>query len=77
MLPFEFIVDGPPVSHQTRHAARLLAWQRTVRTAATQRWPANTPPVRVRLSFTLTYYHGSNEFLYIRVDVAPDHEELI
>lgn len=136
MLPFEFIVEGPPVSHQTRHAARLKAWQHTVRTAASQHWPANTPPVRVQLSFTVTYYHdgvsvridndnlvkpiqdalnglvyeddrqitdtyvrktdlnGSfrvrgmspvlaegfcrgNEFLYIRVDVAPAHEELI
>jgi Holliday junction resolvase RusA-like endonuclease len=136
MLPFEFIIDGPPVSHQTRHAARLHAWQHIVRTAAAQRWPANTPPVRIRLSFTVTYYHdgvsvridndnlvkpiqdalnglvyvddrqitdthvrktdlnGSfrvrgmspvlaegfcrgNEFLYICVDIAPDHEELI
>ena len=136
MLPFEFIVDGPPVSYQTRHAARLHAWQRVVRAAAAQRWPANTPPVQVRLSLTVTYYHdgvsvridndnlvkpiqdalnglvyeddrqitdtyvrktdlnGSfrvrgmspvlaegfcrdNEFLYIRIDQAPDHEELI
>ncbi|KPV51121.1 hypothetical protein SE17_23040 [Kouleothrix aurantiaca] len=136
MLPLEFIVDGPPVSHQTRHAARLHAWQRTVRAAAVQRWPANTPPTQARLSFTVTYYHdgvsvridndnlvkpiqdalngfiyeddgqitdtyvrktdlnGSfrvrgmspvlaegfcrgNEFLYIRIDVAPDHGELI
>jgi crossover junction endodeoxyribonuclease RusA len=136
MLPFEFIVDGPPVSHQTRHAARLHAWQQTVRLAAAQRWPTMTPPVRVRLRFTVTYYHdgvsvridndnlvkpiqdalnglvyaddqqitdtvvrktdlnGSfrvrgmspilaegfcrgTEFLYIRVEVAPDHEELI
>jgi crossover junction endodeoxyribonuclease RusA len=106
-----------------------------VRAAATQRWPANTPPIQVRLRFTVTYYHdgvsvridndnmvkpiqdalnglvyeddrqitdtyvrktdlnGSfrvrgmspvlaegfcrgKEFLYVRIDVAPDHEEL-
>jgi Holliday junction resolvase RusA-like endonuclease len=136
ILPFEFIVDGPPVSHQTRHAARLHAWQHIVRTAAAQRWPAHTPPVQAWLRFMVTYYHdgisvridndnlvkpiqdalnglvyeddhqitdiyvrktdlnGSfrvrgmspvlaegfcrgNEFLYIRVEMAPDHEELI
>jgi Holliday junction resolvase RusA-like endonuclease len=136
MLPFEFIVDGPPVSHQTRRAERLRAWQQTVRNAAAQRWPAAAPPVTSRLKFTVTYYHdgvsvridndnmvkpiqdalnglvyeddrqitdtqvrktdlnGSfrvrgmspvlaegfcrgNEFLYIRIELAPDHEELI
>jgi crossover junction endodeoxyribonuclease RusA len=136
MLPFEFIVDGPPVSHQTRNPARLRVWQRTVRNAAAQRWPADTPPTIARLRFTVTYYHdgvavridndnlvkpiqdalnglvyvddrqitdtlvrktdlnGSfrvrgmspvlaegfcrgNEFLYVRVEFAPDHEELL
>lgn len=136
MLPFEFIIDGPPVSHQTRKAERLQAWERTVRAAAAQRWPANTPPVTVSLRFSVTYYHdgvsvridndnlvkpiqdalnglvyeddrqitdiyvrktdlnGSfrvrgmspvlaegfcrgNEFLYVRIELAPDHEELI
>lgn len=136
MLPFEFIIDGPPVSHQTRHAERLRAWQHVVRTAAAQRWPTDTPPLVTQLRFTLTYYHdgvavridndnlvkpiqdalnglvyeddrqitdtyirktdlnGSfrvrgmspvlaegfcrgNEFLYVRIDLAPDHEELI
>jgi Holliday junction resolvase RusA-like endonuclease len=136
VLPFEFIVDGPPVSHQTRHPARLRAWQATVRTAAVQRWPANTPPYTSRLKLTVIYYHdgvavrmdndnmvkpiqdalngliyaddrqitdtyvrktdlnGSfrvrgmspvlaegfcrgNEFLFVRIELAPDHEELI
>jgi crossover junction endodeoxyribonuclease RusA len=136
MLPFEFTVDGPPVSHQTRNTARLRMWQQTVRVAATRRWPAGTQPVTERLRFTVTYYHdgvsvridndnlikpiqdalnglvyeddrqitdthvrktdlnGSfrvrgmspvlaegfcrgNEFLYVRVELAPGHEELI
>jgi crossover junction endodeoxyribonuclease RusA len=136
MLPFEFTVDGPLVSHQTRNTARLRTWQQTVRVAAARRWPAGTPPVTERLRFTVTYYHdgisvridndnlvkpiqdalngliyeddrqitdthvcktdlnGSfrvrdmspvlaegfcrgNEFLYVRVELAPDHEELI
>lgn len=136
LLPFEFIVDGPPVSHQTRNTARLRAWQQAVRTAAVQRWPAGTTPIAERLRFSVTYYHdgvsvridndnlvkpiqdalnglvyvddrqitdtyvrktdlnGSfrvrgmspvlaegfcrgNEFLYVRVELAPDHKELI
>ncbi len=136
MLPVEFTVDGPPVSHQTRHAARLRAWKQTVRDAAAQSWPSDTPPSTARLKITVTYYHdgvavlldndnllkpiqdaligliyeedrqitdvvvrktdlnGSfrvrgmslvlaqgfvrgNEFLYVRVEVAPGHEELI
>lgn len=136
MLPFEFTVDGPPVSHQTRYAARLRAWKQTVRDAAAERWPSGTSPSVARLQITVTYYHdgvavlidndnllkpiqdalnglvyeddrqitdtvvrktdlnGSfrvrgmslvlaqgfvrgNEFLYVRVEVAPGHEELI
>ena len=70
MLPFEFIVDGPPVSHQTRHATRLHAWQQTVRTAAAQCWPANTPHVQAPLSFSLTYYHDG-------VSVRIDNDNLV
>ena len=135
MFPFEFTIDGPPISHQTRNAARLRMWQRTVRASATRRWPAGAPPSMERLRFTVTYYHdgvsvltdndnlvkpiqdaligvyeddsqitdtyvrktdlnGSfrvrgmspvlaegfcrgNEFLYVRVELVPDHEELI
>jgi Holliday junction resolvase RusA-like endonuclease len=136
MLPFEFTVDGPPVSHQTRNAVRLRAWQQIVRAAAARRWPSEAPPVTDRLRLTLTYYHdgvsvridndnlvkpiqdalnglvyvddhqitdtlvrktdlnGSfrvrgmspvlaegfcrgNEFLYIRVELEPDHEDLL
>lgn len=135
MLPFECIIDGPPVSHQTRNTERLRMWQQAVRKAAQQRWPANSPPTVERLRILVTYYHdgvavridndnllkpiqdalngliyegdpqitdtqvrktdlnGSfrvrgmspilaegfcrgNEFLYIRVTVAPTHEDL-
>ena len=136
MILFEFVIDGPPVSHQTRNAQRLRAWQQAVRTAAQRRWPATTAPIVVRLSIAVTYYHdgvavridndnlvkpiqdalngliyeddrqitdtrirktsldGSfrvrgmspvlaegfcrgNEFVYVRVELAPDHEEII
>lgn len=136
MLPFEFIIDGPPVSHQTRNPERLRAWQFAVRVAAKQYWPVALPPLSTQLKLSVTYYHdgvavridndnmvkpiqdaliglvyaddrqitdtqirktdinGSfrvrgmspvlaegfcrgHEFLYIRIESAPDHEELI
>src|SRR5689334_15459077 len=70
MLPFEFIVEGPPVSHQTRNAERLRAWRSTVRAAAAQRWPAGMSPVTVRLRFTVTYYHDG-------VSVRIDNDNLV
>jgi len=136
MLPFEFTVDGPLISHQARPKSRVKSWQQFVRDAAAGRWPSETAPVTARLKFTVTYYHdgvsvrldndnlvkpiqdalndlvyqddrqitdtvvrktdvnGSfrvrgmsivlaegfcrgNEFLHIRIELAPGHEELI
>ena len=34
LIRFEFIVDGPPVSQQTRRRERLRAWEATVRQEA-------------------------------------------
>lgn len=65
MLPFEFIVDGPPVSHQTRQAARLQAWKQTVRTAAAQRWSSDIPPVKGSLKISVSYYHDG---VAVRID---------
>jgi crossover junction endodeoxyribonuclease RusA len=136
MVPFEFIVAGPPVSHQTRRPERLQAWKQTVRDAALRRWPAGQQPLHVRLKILVSYYHdgvairmdndnmikpiqdalnglvyeddrqitdtlvrktdingsfrvrgmspvlaegfvNGKEFLYIRVEPAPDHEEIL
>lgn len=136
MLPFEFTVDGPPISHQTRHPARLRAWKQSVRDAAAKSWPGDIAPVTAHLKITVMYYHdgatvrldndnllkpiqdalnglvyeddrqitdtvvrktdlnGSfrvrgmslvlaqgfsrgNEFLYVRIELAPGHEELL
>lgn len=70
MLPFEFIVDGPPVSHQTRRAARLQAWKQTVRTAAARRWPNGTLPVKVALKISVSYYHDG-------VAVRMDNDNMV
>jgi len=57
MLPFEFIVAGPPLSHQTRNRARLQAWKEKVRAAAAAQWPTGTPPVTTPVKITVVYYH--------------------
>lgn len=65
MLPFEFIVDGPPVSQQARDRARLQAWKDTVREAARRRWRSGQAPVTAQLQIILTYYH---EAVTVRID---------
>lgn len=136
MLPFEFIVEGPPVSYQTRRRENLKAWQATVRIAAQVYWPEDALPFTESLKFSITYFHDGtatridndnlvkplqdalngliyvddrqitdtqirktdingkfqvrgispvladgfcrgNEFLYVRIELAPDHSELL
>ena len=57
MLPFEFIVIGIPVSHQTKNRARLQAWRAQVRSAAQSRWPPGVPPVAVNVRMQVVYYY--------------------
>jgi len=77
MVPFEFTVPGPPVSHQSRNKAKLAAWRQMVRGAAAARW-GTTPPVQRTLRITVSYYH---EGLAVRIDndnmVKPIQDALI
>jgi Holliday junction resolvase RusA-like endonuclease len=77
MLPFEFTVPGPPVSHQSRNKAKLAAWRQMVRTAASARWGA-AAPLGVPLRITVSYYHQG---LAVRIDndnmVKPLQDALI
>ncbi len=58
MLPFEFVVGGPPVSQQTRHRQeRLPPWRAAVRAAAALRWPEDDPPVEVAVSVEITHFY--------------------
>lgn len=59
MLPFEFIVAGPPISHQARNRARLQAWISTVRNEAARSWPQGQPPATGRFKLTVVYYHDA------------------
>ncbi|HLJ53745.1 MAG TPA: RusA family crossover junction endodeoxyribonuclease [Chthonomonadaceae bacterium] len=56
-LPFEFIIDGPPISQQARSRAQLQTWKSAVRAEAMKRWPVGEPPVDCAVSITIVYYH--------------------
>lgn len=78
MLPFEFIVAGPPISHQTRRSLRLQTWKHTVRTVALRHWPQDAPPLKMGLKLTVCYYHDG---VSVRIDndnmVKPIQDALI
>jgi crossover junction endodeoxyribonuclease RusA len=78
MLPFEFIVEGPPLSQQTRSPARLQAWRAMVRAAARARWLQGQAAVTGSLLLTVVYYHEQSA---IRMDndnlVKPIQDALI
>jgi crossover junction endodeoxyribonuclease RusA len=66
---FEFFVEGPPLSQQTRNSARLRDWKDYVRTEAASLWQALEPyegPVKI----TVVYYHD-------RQAVSIDHDNMI
>ena len=57
MLPFEFVVIGTPLSHQTRNRRRLLEWKTTVRESAAPRWPVIEEPETGELRVVVNYFH--------------------
>lgn len=73
MLPFEFIVDGPPISYQTRgpkRTERLEAWKARIRQAAQRRWPSGASPIRDPVKLSVTYYHDG-------VSVRMDNDNML
>jgi len=57
VLPFEFLVIGKPISHQTKDRKRLQVWKNTVRSAAEARW--KEPPSGESLLVTITHYYDA------------------
>lgn len=57
MIPFEFIVNGPPVSLQTKRRASLQRWKATVRQEAERYWPVGDTPTRDMVRIIVTYYY--------------------
>jgi hypothetical protein len=67
--PFEFFIEGPPLSQQTHNRGRLRKWKEDVRTEAAKLWPARAP-VEIPLKLTVVYYHE-------RESVSIDHDNMI
>ncbi len=59
MLPFEFTIDGPPVSQHARRTERVRQWIREVQAAARQRWPSADLPSTRPISLTIIYLFDS------------------
>lgn len=60
MVYLEFIVLGPPVSHQTKDRANLAMWKATVKAAAASTW-RGTSPLAVKLKFLLINFHEGDD----------------
>ncbi|WP_234300706.1 RusA family crossover junction endodeoxyribonuclease [Sphaerospermopsis aphanizomenoides] len=56
---FEFIVNGPPVSQQTRRREKLRAWQATVRQEAEKYWISEQQPATGLVMLKVTYFYSS------------------
>ncbi|MGH7595681.1 MAG: RusA family crossover junction endodeoxyribonuclease [bacterium] len=68
MLPFEFVIDGPPVSQQARRREKVRQWRDEVRKVAAQNWPAGELPVAGPIMLTITSFYDS---VSIDVDNIP------
>lgn len=69
MDAFEFFVDGPPLSQQTRKPARLREWKEYVRNEAAKLWDREAP-FNGSLRLTVVYYHE-------RDSVLIDHDNMV
>lgn len=59
MLPFEFVIDGPPVSQQARRREKVRQWRDEARKVAAQNWPAGELPVAGSIMLTITFFYDS------------------
>lgn len=73
MLPFEFIVIGKPVSHQTKGGQRLQTWKATVRAAAENHWQSNDP-LGKNLRVTITHYYDAEPY---NESSVPDSDNIV
>lgn len=59
MTRFEFIVDGPPVSQQTRRRERLRAWKAFVRREAEKYWSWEQKTATGLVMLQVTYFYDA------------------
>ena len=55
-MPFEFVIDGPPVSQQTRRRTRLREWTQEVKNIAESHWNTGSPFVG-DVMVIITYFY--------------------
>jgi Holliday junction resolvase RusA-like endonuclease len=67
--PFEFFVQGPPLSQQTRNPGKLREWKEYVRGEASKLWSSRAL-VETPLKLTVVYYHE-------RQSVLIDHDNML
>lgn len=68
MFPFEFIIEGPPVSAQTRNRENLRRWKEKVKDIAINHWDLSNLPSNDQLKITITYYYETD---------SPDVDNII
>lgn len=68
MLPFEFVIDGPPVSQQTRRAEKRRDWISKVENEAKSHWPEDELPVASSVMVKIAYFYEENVSPKIDVD---------
>lgn len=61
VLPFEFIIQGPPFSAQTHNRRALRAWKNSVQKAAQSRLPPNPKLLAGKLWMKVAFYHDGPE----------------
>jgi Holliday junction resolvase RusA-like endonuclease len=59
LTKFEFIVDGPPVSQQTRRRERLKEWKKTVRQEAEKYWSSEQKTAMGDVMLQIIYFYDS------------------
>ena len=57
MLPFEFVIDGPPVSSQTNNRKNLRKWRKELKNKAKSHWPEDELPVGDSVMVEITYFY--------------------
>lgn len=59
VLPFEFVIDGPPVSQQARRRERVRQWRDEVRRVAERHWPTGELPVTRPIMLTIIHFYDN------------------
>jgi crossover junction endodeoxyribonuclease RusA len=59
MLHLEFVVEGPPVSYQTRDKANLRVWQAQIKGEAAKTW--TLAPLKGKLKFIVYNMHKGDD----------------